>query len=413
MIRFIHAADLHLDSPFSGLKELPKQLLAAIQQSTFQSLGRLVDAAIHNQVDFVLLSGDIYDLEDRSVKAQVRFKREMERLQAVDIPVIMIHGNHDFIGNETLHLSLPDNVRILGTSVETIRLTTKNSQAAAISGFSYGKRWVTDRMIADYPKRADQVDFHIGLLHGYQEGLNSEHAHYAPFTINELREKQYDYWALGHIHTREKVAEFPLAYYPGNLQGRNKKETGEKGFLMVELEKQSGAQVAFIPSAPILWERVVVDVLQTSTMDEYYRKIQEALPKKTSYNYLVSLEVLVSEEIEESLLRKISRPDFIEAHQQVNQDQFIWITDYTVTSSKNGDQKMDLSALFPEAWTMVLEDVTKESVFSDITADFFEQSKYASLLKERTDFYREELIKQALSELNMRPEIRGAENSDH
>lgn len=412
MIRFIHAADLHLDSPFSGLRDMPEKILKSIQRSTFKSLSNLVDSAIHNQIDFILFSGDIYDLEDRSVKAQVQFKKEMERLAEQEIPVYIIHGNHDFIGDESLHLSLPDNVKTFNTSVETIELKTSTGTVVAISGFSYSKRWITERMIEQYPKRFPQVDFHIGLLHGFQEGLSSEHAHYAPFTTNELREKQYDYWALGHIHTRDKISEFPLAYYPGNLQGRNKKETGEKGFLLVEMSKHASPSVQFVSSAPILWERIILDATKLTTVDAFYNLIQESLPSKSQYDHLISLEVLVSNDRPDSLLKKISQNQFVEVHQQVENERFVWITEYKVTPTIEQGERLDLKTLFPDAWEIVLQEVAEEKLFNELTSDFFDQSKSAYLLQERSDFYRQEMLEKALTELQMISDVRGVENHE-
>lgn len=401
MIKFIHAADLHLDSPFSGLKSLPKKIVEMIQQSTFQSLATIVYSAIHNQVDFVVFSGDIYDLEDRSVKAQVQFKKEMERLNKAKIPVYIIHGNHDFIGDEKLHLSLPENVKVFDTSVETVRMTTKGGESVAVSGFSYGERWITERMITDYPKRHTQIDFHIGLLHGFQEGINSEHARYAPFTLDELKEKGYDYWALGHIHVRSKVSDFPLAYYPGNIQGRNKKETGEKGYLMVELKKNASAEIEFYSSASIVWEKVVVDAVKLNDMDAIYKLIQESLPsiESAQFHYLISLELQVSEDIKDTLLKKISQDQFIEAHHFFEDAQFIWIANYKVSQIKSNHNDSDLQSLFPEAFQEVLSELSEEEGFNELTTDFFDQSKFSRILEERSVTYREEMIREALSEL--------------
>ncbi|API89085.1 hypothetical protein BKP56_07385 [Marinilactibacillus sp. 15R] len=413
MVRFIHAADLHLDSPFSGLKDIPEKIMKSIQQSTFQSLSNLVYSAIHNQVDFVLFSGDIYDLEDRSVKAQVQFKQEMERLEKQNIPVYIIHGNHDFAGDETLHITLPANVTTFGTSVETVELTTNDGTVIALSGFSYDKRWITERMINQYPTRYNQVDFHIGLLHGFQEGQRSEHAHYAPFTVNELRKKKYDYWALGHIHTGEKISDFPPAYYPGNLQGRNKKESGEKGFLLVELNVHTSAEIKFFPSAPIIWQKVNIDATKIRTVDAYYKLIQESLPtRENKYSYLVTLDVLVSKESTESFLNKITQNQFIEIHQHLNDKEFLWITEYKVTPVADQDERLDINTLFPEAWGKVLAEVSEDKVFNELTADFFEQSKSAYLMQERTEFYRQEMIKKAILELQMISDTKGVENSE-
>ncbi|WP_208559117.1 metallophosphoesterase family protein [Marinilactibacillus kalidii] len=410
MITFIHAADLHLDSPFSGLKDIPNNIIEAIKTSTFQSLATIVQAAIHNQVDFVLFSGDIYDLEDRSVKAQVQFKKEMERLEQTNIPVYIIHGNHDFIGDESLHLALPNNVTVFRTTVETVTLQTKGGESVAISGFSYGKRWVNERMITHYPKRMKAVDFHIGMLHGFQEGLASEHAHYAPFTINELREKQYDYWALGHIHTRSQVAAHPPAYYPGNIQGRNKKETGEKGYLLVELVKNGGETVDFHSTSPIVWRKIHVDAKEAQDMNQIFNHVQTALPdlKASKINYLITLEIDVGEGLSDQLIKKLSQSQFIEAHQQTAQDRFIWITNHRITRMLEDEETFDLASLFPEAFQMVLNELVEETQFNELTNDFFDQSKFARLMTDRSLAYRDEMIEMALSELQQHASIKGA-----
>lgn len=153
MVKFIHAADLHLDSPFIGLKSLPEFIWNAIYLSTFSALTKIVDSAITNQVDFICLVGDIYDTDERSVKAQAYLRNEMERLNSMNIPVYLLHGNHDYIENTGLHLDMPQNVFLFNETVETKWLTTKEGEQIAITGFSYDKRWVLERKIVDYPEK--------------------------------------------------------------------------------------------------------------------------------------------------------------------------------------------------------------------------------------------------------------------
>ena len=99
-IRFIHAADLHLDSPFVGLKNVPEAILHKMKEAPFLAFRKLIEEAIARKVDFILLAGDLYDGENRSLRTQVRFRREMERLLEHGIQVYIIHGNHDHLGGK-------------------------------------------------------------------------------------------------------------------------------------------------------------------------------------------------------------------------------------------------------------------------------------------------------------------------
>ena len=205
-IRFIHTADLHLDSPFINLKYLPKELFEKIQESTFKAFEKVIDAAIEKDVDFVLIVGDLYDGEDRSIKAQARLKGQMERLQRANIYAFIIHGNHDHLSGNWITLDLPENVYIFKDQVEMVPFFTKENCEVHLYGFSYPNRHVADRKVKDYQKIGD-ADFHIGLLHGFYEGSSSSTTKYAPFTKEELLQKKMDYWALGHIHKRQILHE--------------------------------------------------------------------------------------------------------------------------------------------------------------------------------------------------------------
>lgn len=400
MARFIHAADLHLDSPFSGLMGLPEQLWTKIHQSTFQALHRLVDGAIQEQVDFVLLAGDIYDLEDRSIKAQAVFREEMNRLRKESIPVFMIHGNHDFLAEEELHLEMPDNVKVFSTKGETVQFTTKRGEKVAVSGFSYPERWVMDRKVQEYPSRYPSVDWHIGLLHGYSESSRSQHAHYAPFSISELQEKGYDYWALGHIHSSQKVSDHPLAYYPGALQGRNKKETGPKGYLQVTLSSTE-KKVESKPAASIVWENIEIELWEVQSIDDVYQSIHNELQSQRAdkINKILTITLIGTEDFPATIQKKIENGELLEAFQPTKLDlPFLWVNDLSFVQKKAGKVPA-LKALFPEEWKQALNEVQSENVFREVTNDFFQQTKYASMLERRHESYRESVMEKALEHL--------------
>ena len=274
MIRFIHTADLHLDSPFKGMTGLSMERLNYLRDSTFAAFANLISHALNTKPDFVLIAGDIYDGEDRSLRAQMKFHEGMEKLNEAGIPVFISHGNHDHLAGRWTRFELPPNVHVFRNHVEEARFNV-NGQAISIYGFSYKERHIRERMVDEYPIAQDQDVFHIGMLHGSMAG-DETHAVYAPFTKSELLAKHYDYWALGHIHLRQQLHEQPPIIYPGNLQGRHRNERGVKGFYEVELSKV-GASLHFIPASPIVFERLDVSCKGIRHANEWLASCREVL----------------------------------------------------------------------------------------------------------------------------------------
>ncbi|WP_078381564.1 metallophosphoesterase family protein [Sutcliffiella halmapala] len=287
-IRFIHAADLHLDSPFKGLNYLPHEIFQQVRASTFIALTNLVDVAIKKEVDFLLLAGDLFDLEQRSLLAQAKLREEFLRLEKANIAVYVIHGNHDFLTKGHESFRYPKNVHIFGENVEVKPFVKNGIHLANIYGFSYYQRHILQNKTSEYQKR-DQVPFHIGLLHGNLSG-REEHDPYAPFTLSELLEKDFHYWALGHIHKKEILCSKPPIVYPGNIQGRNKKETEEKGCYLVELSHRE-ATLSFVETASIIWRNIDLSIESLQTMDELIQAIKDIIEetRKTFKKSLIQL----------------------------------------------------------------------------------------------------------------------------
>lgn len=400
VVRFIHGADLHLDSPFIGLKTLPDFLWEKIYQSTFMALTNLVNHAIEKQVDFVLLAGDIYDSDDRSVKAQAFLKKEMERLNQAEIPVFICHGNHDYIENSGLHLKMPENVELFNQAVETKWLTTKVGERVAISSFSYNSRWITKRMIAEYPKKYESADFHIGMLHGFSEGLETAHGHYAPFTVNELKNKGYDYWALGHIHTRQVLETQPPILYAGNTQGRSSKEMGIKGCELVNLTL-SDASIETLETQVIQWETLEISLANLSKLDEVYREIQERIEEKTASqkNYLLAIDLVDTNDLLPIVRKKVSQGELLEALQQISsKEPFIWVNQIKLQkrTTETANEKMFIM----EEWLHGIEELSKESQFNQSTNALFDFARIEDLLESRDSAYRTRIMKQSLTEIS-------------
>lgn len=277
-ISFIHAADLHLDSPFTGLTHVPEHIFKEIRESTFAAFDHLIQIAIERKVDFVLLAGDLFDNEKRSLKAQIRLRKAFEKLQSHHIAVYVSYGNHDHINGNPYPIEYPDNVHIFcDEKVSSFAYSRKNDPLAMIYGFSYENRAMSENKVREYEIADVTVPFHIAILHGSVH-TNTDHDVYAPFYISDMAQKHFDYWALGHIHQREILCEDPHIIYPGNIQGRNRKETGERGCFHVILS-ETDAEISFIPLQAISFHNKVIDISSCARPEQLEPVIWEAILK--------------------------------------------------------------------------------------------------------------------------------------
>lgn len=266
-ISFIHAADLHLDSPFRGLAQTPEPIFQQIKESTFHALDRLVQTAIDKQVDFVLIVGDLFDNEKQSLKAQIRLRKAFETLQRYQINVYLSYGNHDYINGNIHPVTYPDNVCIFPNErISHFTYKKEGQEIASIYGFSYENRAVVNKKADEFQIADHSIPFHIATLHGSIQS-NTEHDVYAPFQPSDLAEKDFHYWALGHIHQREIIKGNPPIVYPGNIQGRNRKETGEKGCYHVSLS-ETGTEMSFIPLHAIQFKALSIDVSECAEVHQ-------------------------------------------------------------------------------------------------------------------------------------------------
>ncbi|GHP12940.1 hypothetical protein YK48G_03650 [Lentilactobacillus fungorum] len=333
-MKFIHAADLHLDSPFLGLHNdsLPPQLWEIIRDSTFKSFKKIVDDAISQQVDFVLLSGDLFDRQERSVSAQVFLMKQLQRLSEQRISVFIIFGNHDYYRGDFKNLDYPKNTQVFGNQVETKELRLPDGQLVAIHGFSFGSQWVTQPIINDYPLAAN-ADWNIGMLHGSLATLKSPEANYAPFTLEQLQSKNYDYWALGHIHKRQSLDNRGVINYSGNSQGRHINESGEKGYLLV---KSTGHNLAaeFRPTAPIIWQILTVPVTTQSVNGLASLIMSQIERQKYPSLHFIRIRLTSKQSLPKAILESVTDGDLLAAVQQLMGNHWqqlnCWITSIRV-----------------------------------------------------------------------------------
>lgn len=272
---FIHAADLHLDTPFVGLTALPSVIREQLKDSTFAAYQRLIQLCLDKQVDFLVLSGDIYNSKERSLRAQLAFQQGLQRLSEAGISAYVIHGNHDPLDGYRARLRWPENAHFFsGEKVEAVPFFKQGKEVARIYGMSYATGQITDNLAANYVKEADSP-YAIGILHT-NVGGTVMHANYAPCSMEDLLISRMDYWALGHIHTRQVIKpDSPSIVYPGNIQGRSWKETGEKGCYYVEVNDEEQSKLTFYPLDLVRWYDLRIPLETPASEQELIDRLDE------------------------------------------------------------------------------------------------------------------------------------------
>jgi len=255
MFRFLHAADIHLDSPLHKLDYYEGAPAEEFRQATRRALGNLVQTAISEEVAFVLIAGDLYDGDWKDYNTGLYLVSQMARLHDAGIPVFIVAGNHDAASKITKTLRLPDGVTLFASDrPETIRIDSLN---VAVHGQSFASPAVKKDLSQSYPN-ALKGCFNVGLLHTCASGREG-HEPYAPCSLEGLQGKGYDYWALGHVHQREVLLEDPPIVFSGNTQGRHPREIGPKGCMMVTVDDDGRPRLEFRPLDVVRWVTAEVD----------------------------------------------------------------------------------------------------------------------------------------------------------
>jgi DNA repair protein SbcD/Mre11 len=266
--RFVHAADLHLDTPFEGIAAAAPHVAEALHEASLQAWDSLVELCIAEDAAFLLLAGDIYDGAERGVRAQLRFLHGVHRLGESGIQVFVAHGNHDPVDEGWAAVrSWPENTTIFPATEVTAAPAVRNGRRlATVHGISYPRRACTENLALRFPVASppsmDTQGLQIGLLH-CNASAASEHAAYSPCSAADLLRCGFDYWALGHIHRRQLLSTGgPWIAYPGDLQGRSPKpaESEPKGALVVDVADDRVRQVRFSACDRLRFVHVHVDV---------------------------------------------------------------------------------------------------------------------------------------------------------
>ncbi len=233
--RFIHAADLHLDSPFAGVGTLREGFADAMRDASLEAWDALIDCCLEEDAEFLVLSGDLFDRADGTPRGRSRVRRGLERLQERGIRVFAVHGNHDPLSGRSPLAGL-EGVHVFRKDVPTSETIDLPAGPVTVHGVSFGKREVTENLALKF-LRGDAPGLHVGILHcslGEREG----HGTYAPCSVADLVAARMDYWALGHIHAYSEEHAEPPIIYAGTLQGRSPKagERGPHGAVVVEFD---------------------------------------------------------------------------------------------------------------------------------------------------------------------------------
>lgn len=262
---FIHAADAHIDSPLRGLEQYEGSPSQALRQSTRRAFEKLIDLCIAKPVNFLVLAGDLYDGDWKDYNTGLFFLKQMSRLKDAGIQVFTLRGNHDAASQISKNLRLPSNVHDFHCDhPETV---TIDELKVAVHGQGFATKAVTDDLSLKYPQALPGY-FNIGVLHTSVTGREG-HENYAPCTLAGLLSKSYEYWALGHVHTREVLHERPYVVFPGNLQGRHIREQGSKGATVVTVRDGQVADLKHHPLDVARWRLVEIDIAEVSCDEDF------------------------------------------------------------------------------------------------------------------------------------------------
>lgn len=276
---FVHAADLHLDTGFEGVGRVDERLARRLRDASLEAFDALVDLALARGAVFLVLAGDVYDGAERGLRAQLRFERGVRRLAEAGIRTFVAHGNHDPLATGwQLVTQWPDEVHVFGhEDVEQVLVERDGVPLAVVQGVSYAEA-AEQRNLARRFGRSEHRLPHVAVLHT-NVGEVGEHANYAPCSVDDLRRRGIDYWALGHVHRRQVVLDGsggdPWAYYPGNLQGRSPRATerGPKGASIVAVTGGRVQAPEHVTLDRARFAQVEVDIGATATLGEVEREL--------------------------------------------------------------------------------------------------------------------------------------------
>jgi DNA repair exonuclease SbcCD nuclease subunit len=273
---FIHTADLHLDSPFSGLRNVDEQIAGLLKDATFRAFDNVVELALKKKVDFILVAGDVYDASDRSLRAQLKFADGLKKLAEEGIRSYVCHGNHDPLDGWAASLNWPEEVHIFGPEITSVPVSVGGKEEVLVHGISYPHSQVEDTFGKNF-QRQGQQPFQIGLIH-CSVGSDPAHETYAPHSLDELVAANLDYWALGHVHRHQVLMDSdPVVAYPGTTQGRHIRETGPRGCMLVQVGSGGEVAVVFEPVDAVRWVLRELQIKDLQTEGDLVERLEQTI----------------------------------------------------------------------------------------------------------------------------------------
>ena len=392
MYRFVHAADLHLDSPFRGLSAAAPEQAEALRRTTFEAYDRIIELCIEQHVDALLVAGDIFDSADNSLGAQLRFRDGLVRLAEHGISAFVCHGNHDPLDGWRAGLDWPDLAYQFDDTVTSAPLRANDPGSPLVYGISYAVRDVQQNLVPQFPQREAGRPA-VGLLHA-NVGGNPDHGSYAPCSIDDLTATGYDYWALGHVHTRQILRGpqegAPVIVYPGNPQGRHPNERGPRGVYLVEMNEAGVvSEPTFHPVDIVRWAMpdLAIDGLhdEEDLLATLERSIEAELDAADGRNLVYRIRLSGRGELHGSLGRSNMLDDLRELLNERLADRRPFalcdrVIDATASSierdelARGGDFVADLLALIdelranPEELKQLSEDASLDDLYSHARA---------------------------------------------
>lgn len=332
-ITFIHTADLHLGSPFTGISEKDRGLADYLNRSIFQSFDTIIETCLSKKADFLLIAGDIFDSREKNLRALRHFIQKLSQLKEQNIPVIITTGNHDPLQGGPATSTIWDYIAdlsghnppftlIQSDSGQQIDIIQSGEVIARICGVSFRQQHVTCNPVQQFPIRSDTSIPWIGLVH-CTIGSHSDHIPYAPLSITDLIPFSYDYWALGHIHAGYTVrTSNPVIVYPGNIQGRNRGETGPRGCICTTIRTDGSVHTEFCETAPVRFETRELSISGMeqaeeliSVVDTQMQEIQAGLKNRSA---IVTIALAGSGPLWYPLVRTSLIPEILERWQDYN-----------------------------------------------------------------------------------------------
>ncbi len=404
--RFLHAADLHLDSPFRGLTIEEGKLSERIRASTLDAFENLVKLAVDRQVDFVVIAGDVYDAADRSLRAQLRFRDGLARLAERGIRSFVAHGNHDPLDSRVSTIQWPEGVHVFGgPAVDTVPVERAGEVIAYVSGVSFPKK-NEQRNLALKFARASEAPFHIGVLH-CNVGGNTGHDPYAPCEINDLIERGLDYWALGHVHTRQTLNERPHVVYPGNTQGRHVRERGARGCVIVDVDSTGTVEVEFEPLDVMRWDEITVSIEGVGSLDGFddrlFGALDAAIGAADGRPLLCRVSICGRGPIHRDLAREAAARELLERAREhySRRSPFVWVEEISIDCRAEIDleersRAEDLLAqVLRVSGEIRLDEASIERLYSEALSRLFENSRAGKALEPLPHDERLRLLEEA------------------